>query len=268
MVFFCPRASWANLGSPEFGREIDQASRWHSPITWGSLTGPQQTRAVRLFSVLKTACVDHGRIALLIQGFSEGLDIIPVGDGCSNDWFGNATTYSGNGFELLRQLTREFSLRSRSEALSLRASLMSKVFQPSQLAGRSSTQVSDVIRQLEVSCARFQRLVATLDARDVPGLGIADSDQLLLLVKSLPSEVRQYCLMHASGETYSSLVLTGVLLGSMKCNSVCSQSFMEIGVCLVFMKRTCWVKLFKRMGPWKPLMVTCVRLRDQGPRVR
>ena len=192
-------SSWANLESPEFGREIDQSSRWMTPISWSVLSSHQQIRAVRLFSVIKTACIDHGRIALWIQGFSEGLDIVPS----DSDSFGSSTAYNSNGFELLRQLTREFSLRSRSEALSLRASLMGKVYQPSQLALRSSAQVSDVIRQVEISCARFQRLVSTLDPRDVPGLSISHSDQLLLLVRSLPVEVKQYCLMHASGESYS-----------------------------------------------------------------
>ena len=99
--------SWSNQGSVDFGREIAQAARWQTQITWGSLTN----RAVRLFSLLKAAFNGHGRISLLIQGFSEGLDIVAVA--MQGDFFGNSMTYMGNGYELLRQLVKEFSLRFR-----------------------------------------------------------------------------------------------------------------------------------------------------------
>ena len=113
--------SWANQGSVEFGREIAQCARWTTQIAYNTLTKSQQSRAVRLFSLLKA-----GRISLLMQGFSEGLDIVAVA--MQGDFFGNSMSFMGNGYELLRQLVKEFSLRSRSEAVSLRASLMSKVF--------------------------------------------------------------------------------------------------------------------------------------------
>ena len=52
--------------------------------------------------------------SLFIQGFSEGLDIVAVA--MQGDFFGNSMSYMGNGYELLRQLVKEFSLRSRSES--------------------------------------------------------------------------------------------------------------------------------------------------------
>ena len=81
-----------------------------------------------MFNVLKAAFAEHGRIQLLIQGFSEGVDIVAVEQ--QGDVFGNSTTYMGSGFELLRQLCKEFSLRNKSEAIGLRAALMQKVFMP------------------------------------------------------------------------------------------------------------------------------------------
>ena len=39
---------------------------------------------------------------------------------------------------------------------------------------------------------------------DSVGLAIGDSDMLTMLVRSLPNDVRNYCLMHSSGESYSS----------------------------------------------------------------
>ena len=121
----------------------------------------------------------------MIQGFSEGLDIVAVAQ--QGDIFGNATTYMGNGFELLRQLCKEFSLRSKSEALGLRASLMQKTFHANAAYG---APVADTVRQIEVAVARYLRLVS-------------DSDQLTLLIRSLPEAAKQYTLHHSSGETFS-----------------------------------------------------------------
>ena len=189
--------SWSNQGSVDFGREIAQAARWQTQITWGSLTKGQQSRAVRLFSLLKAAFNGHGRISLLIQGFSEGLDIVAVA--MQGDFGGNSMTYMGNGYELLRQLVKEFSLRSRSEAVGLRASLMSKVFHANAAYG---APVADTVRQIEVAVARYLRLVSTLLVDDTSGLGVADSDQLTLLIRSLPEPAKSYVLHHSQGESY------------------------------------------------------------------
>ena len=189
--------SWANQGSVEFGREIAQCARWTTQIAYNTLTKSQQSRAVRLFSLLKAAFNGHGRISLLIQGFSEGLDIVAVA--MQGDFFGNSMSYMGNGYELLRQLVKEFSLRSRSEAVSLRASLMSKVFQANAAYG---APVADTIRQIEVAVARYLRLVSTLIDEDVNGLGVGDSDQLTLLIRSLAEPAKSYVLHHSQGESY------------------------------------------------------------------
>ena len=185
------------MGSVEFGREIAQCARWTTQIAYNILTKNQQSRAVRLFSLLKAAFNGHGRISLLIQGFSEGLDIVAVA--MQGDFFGNSMSYMGNGYELLRQLVKEFSLRSRSEAVSLRASLMSKVFQANAAYG---APVADTIRQIEVAVARYLRLVSTLIDEDVNGLGVGDSDQLTLLIRSLAEPAKSYVLHHSQGESY------------------------------------------------------------------
>ena len=63
----------------------------------------QQNRAVRLQALLSAAFAEHGRITLMVQGFQEGLDISPEFDSRASEPYGNR-----NGFELLRQLTKEF----------------------------------------------------------------------------------------------------------------------------------------------------------------
>ena len=82
-----------------------------------------------------------------------------------------------------------------NEGLSLRVQLLNKVFQ-----GQDS---SDLIRQIELACAKYTRMISTL-LGDSAGLAIGDSDMLTMLVRSLHNDVRNYCLMHSSGESYSS----------------------------------------------------------------
>ena len=195
-VYLQELSSWASPGSVKFGREIEQSSRWLEPISWGRLSSDQQNRAVRLCALLNAAFAEHGRISFMIQGFQEGLDVIPeFADSRAPEPYGNR-----NGFELLRQLTKEFSLRNRAEALSLKTQLLARVFVPDPSSG--SSQVSDVIRQIDLARARFMRMVGTLGAGMASGLQITDSDQLSLLVRSLPNDARSYALMHSSGESY------------------------------------------------------------------
>ena len=147
-VYLQELSSWASQGSVKFGREIELSSRWIEPIIWNRLSSEQQNRAVRLQALLSAAFAEHGRIALMVQGFQEGLDISPEFDSRASEPYRNR-----NGFELLRQLTKEFSLRNRAEALSLKTQLLARVFVPDPSSG--SSQVSDVIRQIDLACARF-----------------------------------------------------------------------------------------------------------------
>lgn len=192
--------SWCSLGSMQFGREVEQATRWPTPILWGSLSKDQQARAVRLCSILKGAFANHSQISLMINSFSEGLDIIP---GTSvGDHFGNQTTYLGNGFEMIRQLTRELSMRSRAEAFALRSQLLNRTFQ-SSVKAETDGHLSDVIRQIDLACAKFMRLISTIPStEDLTVLRIEESDMLQMLIRSIPSGAREYVLLHSSGSTY------------------------------------------------------------------
>ena len=75
-------------------------------------------------SIFKAAFHDNPRCVALVNAFSEGVSLHAVGSG---DRMSVVVNQQSNGYELLRQLTLEFSIRSRSEALSLRT----------QIAGRS-----------------------------------------------------------------------------------------------------------------------------------
>ena len=192
--------AWAAQGSEEFANEISHAIRWHSPIVWDSLSRPQKNRSTRLFSILKAAFSTHPRTSMIISAFSEGLNV-----------YGNSQSFSmltegemkSNGYELVRQLTQEFSLRSRAEALSLRTSLAAKSFTLAASETTVGTVVSDTIRKLDYECSRYGRLVSTLPSHvDSTGLMLPEADMLMILLRSLPPTVRDYCLHHSGGETF------------------------------------------------------------------
>ncbi len=98
----------------------------------------------------------------------------------------------------------EFSLRSRGEALTIRASLASKSFLLSGSETTSGSVVSDTIRRMDFECSRYAKLIATLPSHvDSTGLSLPEGDMLLMLLKSLPVSVRDFCLHHSTGENFA-----------------------------------------------------------------
>ena len=153
-------------------------------------------------SILKAAFHDNPRCVALVQAFSEGVSLHSVG---SDDRMAIAVNQQSNGYELLRQLTLEFSIRSRSEALSLRTQIAGRLFVLAAAQTSPSSLVSDTIRKIDYESARFSRLLGTLPMQvDTTGLKLADSDMLVVLLKSLPEAVKNYVLHHSSADTYES----------------------------------------------------------------
>ena len=193
-------SSWAAGGSLKFSVEIQHSSRWPGPIRWSALSEAQQARSRRLMSILKAAFHDNPRCVALVNAFSEGVALHGVG---SVDRMIVAVNQQANGFELLRQLTLEFSLRSRSEALSLRTQIAGRSFVLAATQTSPSSLVSDTIRKIDYEAARFSRLLGTLPMQvDTTGLKLADSDMLVVLLKSLPETVKNYVLHHSSADNY------------------------------------------------------------------
>ena len=142
--------SWAALASLTFAEEISVAARWREVLWQHSLTEEQKVRSVRLFGILKAAFNDHPRASLMIQAFSEGL---PLDNSVVDTvrFMGNVTC----GFELLRKLSQQFSLRSRAEALLMRSELLGRIFALKHSEMTSATVVGDVIRKIDIEVARF-----------------------------------------------------------------------------------------------------------------
>ena len=83
----------------------------------------------------------------LVNTYSEGVALHGVG---SSDRMTVAVNQQANGFEVLRQLTLEFSLRSRSEALSLRTQIAGRSFVLVATQTSPSSLVSDIIRKIDM----------------------------------------------------------------------------------------------------------------------
>ena len=193
-------ASWAAQASLEFSNEILQASRWSVSISCGTLTVVQKNRASRLLAILRAAFSTHPRTSMLVSAYMEGINLHRM---VGSDEETLLNSQGANGFELLRQLTHEYSLRSRAEALSLRASLATKSFVLSGAETTTMTVVSDIIRRVDLEAAKYAKLVATLPMGiDSTGLAIPEADLLLILLRSLPETVRNYCLHHSAGDSY------------------------------------------------------------------
>ena len=191
--------SWAALASMTFAEEISVAARWPEVLWQQSFSEDQKVRSVRLFGILRTAFSGHARASLMVQAFSEGL---PLDHSLTDPvrFLGNTTC----GFELLRQLSQQFPLRSRAEALSMRSELLGRIFAMKSSESTSGTVVGDVIRKIDIEVSRFSKLLGTLPSNmDRQGLSIGDGDMLVILLRSLPEEAKKYVLHHSSADTYS-----------------------------------------------------------------
>jgi hypothetical protein len=98
--------------------EIEQSIKWPTEIVYSSLTPGQQARSSRLFALLKVAFANHDRSDSLIRAFEAGCAV----HNSPQKPFGSC------GYELIRVLALEFSLRTRTEAICLRAELLRREF--------------------------------------------------------------------------------------------------------------------------------------------
>ena len=194
--YYTDLASWASQASLEFGQEILQAGKWPVSISWSSMTIAMRSRSMRLLAILKSSFQGHPRTSNLIHAYMEGIQVSSGLPEVSRE-------QDCNGYELLRQLAREYSLRSRGEALAFRTSLATKTFVVPSNETSPSSMVSDTIRRIELECAKYQRLLSSLPSSvDPVGLQVSDADMLMMLVRSLPDSARSFALHHASGESY------------------------------------------------------------------
>ena len=190
--------SWSMLASERLANEISQAMSWPEEIITSALTPGQQARSAKLFALLRTAFAAHPRVDALIRAFEAGA---PTHNSPMKP-FGSC------GFELLRVLGLEFSLRTRTEAICSRSEVMRKDF---RIDARGTHVVSDLLRAMAVETSRYDKLISTLPPT-VPrtDLLLNESDQALILIRNLPADARQYVLLHAQDDGLTALREAGL----------------------------------------------------------
>ena len=184
--------SWIALASDVFAFEIESAIRHPDELHMGGLKPSQQLRSSRLLAMLQQIFTPYPRAYMLIQAYVEGIGV----DGIFVAHRGTS------GFEALRLLGKEFSLRTRAEASFFRAEVMKRTYK----AENSSTQISDVVGKMDVDLSRYRKLTDTLPVTvSREGLEIASADLTLILLRSLPGDCRSYVMLHSKDESYMEL---------------------------------------------------------------
>ena len=130
--------SWVALASDTFGWELESALSWPHELHMTNLKPAQQLRSARLLAILTQAFAEYPRAHMILQAYSEGIGM----DGSFQAVRGTS------GFEALRLLAKEFSLRSRAEAAFFRSEFMSKTFK----AQSGPTQISDLSDKWTLVC--------------------------------------------------------------------------------------------------------------------
>ena len=173
--------SWLGLSSDIFSGEVRYAMGETNEILNDTLSPSQISRGIRLTNILKQSFSGIAKAQVIIAAYME-----------------SQPNYRVNGFEIVRLLSREYGIRTRSEALHFKTKLCEKVFK--------AVSVTEVVKHIEYEWSRYMKLLRSLDpgiARD--GLFLLDTDLAMLLLRSLDAEVRSYCLMHAKSEDFQGL---------------------------------------------------------------
>ena len=159
--------------SLELGNEIEHASKWPSVLLWSEMNNHQRSRSMRSFAIVKSTFSSHPRTSALIGAFSEGISL-------TSSAVDMNPNQASNGYELIRQLTLEYSVWSRSKALTFKLT-------PSETS--PSSVVTDTSRRLDFESVRYQKLISTLPSSvDVVGLQLAEPDLV-----SIPPKFAREC---------------------------------------------------------------------------
>ena len=176
---FC---GWLCLIQDAYGPELAEAIKANYQIQ--PTRSPEQTmRSKRLFHLLQQNFVGYSKIENLIRSQISSTGIT-----------------ESNGFELLRLIRKEFSLMSRTEALSYREQCLKFRVR------RGLDHLLDIVREVESEIESFH---AMLDASVIVGqlgdVGISEGDQFLLYMRNLPSKVQEFLQLHQNATTVNQI---------------------------------------------------------------
>ena len=173
--------SWVGLISDSFANEIAFSVRAAAEIRQEDLTAQQVSRGLRLLNILKSVFQPIPKASMILSAYTE-----------------RHANFAVNGFEALRRLSREFSVRTRSEAMHFRSQIMSKTYKVST--------VTELVNAMDYDVHRYAKLIGSLGPNiDRNGLDILPIDLSMILLRSLKTQVRQYVVMHSRTEDYADI---------------------------------------------------------------
>ena len=175
-------ASWTGLGSNAYPGEIMGCIKETEPLGWHRLQPSQITRSVRLLSILKTCFMNHARASLVIRNYEEAKGF-----------------HRCCGFECLRLIAREFSVKTRTELLFFRNQLAN-----STVTGQT---IPEIVRKIQSELFQFERVSQLVDPSvNIKGFEFAEADKTLILLRALPQQCRQWIVLNNADESFVSYV--------------------------------------------------------------
>ena len=178
-------SGWLSLIHDAYGPELWETIHAEYPIQ-PCRTPEQVMRSKRLFHILQQQFVGYSKIENLIRSRISATGIT-----------------ESNGFELLRLIRKEFSLMSRTEALSYREMCL-------KFRVKRTEHLLDIIREVESEIESFHAMLdASVIVHQLGDVRISEGDQFLLYLRNLPSKVQEFLQVHRNAVTVQQLK-TGV----------------------------------------------------------
>ena len=177
-------SGWLSLINDSYGPELWETIHADYPIN--PCRSPEQVmRSKRLFHILQQQFTGYSKIENLVRSQISATGIT-----------------ESNGFELLRLIRKEFSLMSRTEALSYREQCLKFRVK------RSTERLLDIIREVEAEIEPFHAMLdASVIVHQLVDVRISEGDQFLLYLRNLPSKVQEFLQLHQNATTVLQLKL-------------------------------------------------------------
>ena len=177
-------SGWLSLINDSYGPELWETIHADYPIN--PCRSPEQVmRSKRLFHILQQQFTGYSKIENLVRSQVSATGIT-----------------ESNGFELLRLIRKEFSLMSRTEALSYREQCLKFRVK------RSTEHLLDIIREVEAEIESFHAMLdASVIVYQLVDVRISEGDQFLLYLRNLPSKVQEFLQLHQNATTVLQLKL-------------------------------------------------------------
>ena len=176
-------SGWLSLIHDAYGPELWETIHADYPIQ--PCRSPEQLmRSKRLFHILQQQFMGYSKVENLIRSRISATGIT-----------------ESNGFELLRLIRKEFSLMSRTEALSYREVCL-------KFRVKRTEHLLDIIREVESEIESFHAMLdASVIVHQLGDVRISEGDQFLLYLRNLPSKVQEFLQVHRNAVTVQQLKL-------------------------------------------------------------